>query len=260
MKTRMPTSFIPKTVTVATCAALFISMASFAAPSLQTDADKTSYSMGASIGNYISGQVYNQVELGSAVNVDLVVQGFIDALKDKQQLTDEEVLTYLNQRAEELNAARTLVAEKQMVETKKAGATFLAENQKKSGVKVTASGLQYEVLNQGSGNKPKAEDVVTVEYVGKLIDGTEFENTVGRKEPTRFALMSVIPGWEEGIKLMPKGAKYRFVIPASLAYGAESVGVIPPESTLVFDVELKNIETPSEMKEIKNKSMMPGHS
>ncbi|GMA80629.1 FKBP-type peptidyl-prolyl cis-trans isomerase [Shewanella glacialipiscicola] len=120
--------------------------------------------------------------------------------------------------------------------------------------------MQYEVLNQGSGNKPKAEDVVTVEYVGKLIDGTEFENTVGRKEPTRFALMSVIPGWEEGIKLMPKGAKYRFVIPASLAYGAESVGVIPPESTLVFDVELKNIETPSEMKEIKNKSMMPGHS
>ena len=92
MKTSMPTSFIPKTITVATCAALFVSMASFAAPSLKTDADKASYSIGASVGNYISGQVYNQVELGAEVNVDLVVQGFVDALKKQQQLTDEEVL------------------------------------------------------------------------------------------------------------------------------------------------------------------------
>ncbi|MCL1089226.1 FKBP-type peptidyl-prolyl cis-trans isomerase [Shewanella profunda] len=259
MKTRMPTSFIPKSITVATCAALFVSVASFAGTSLKTDADKTSYSIGASIGNYISGQVYNQVELGSEVNVDLVVQGFVDALKDKQQLTDEEVLTYLNQRAEQLNAARAVVAEKQMAETKKASAAYLAENQKKSGVKVTASGLQYEVLTQGKGNKPNPEDVVTVEYVGTLIDGTEFENTVGRKEPTRFALMSVIPGWEEGLKLMPLGSKYRFVVPASLAYGTEAVGIIPPESALIFEIELKNIEKPSEMKEMKNKNMMPAH-
>lgn len=259
MKTRIPTSFIPKSITVTTCAALFVSVASFAGTGLKTDADKTSYSIGASIGNYISGQVYNQVELGSEVNVDLVVQGFVDALKDKQQLTDEEVLTYLNQRAEQLNAARAVVAEKQMAETKMASTAYLAENQKKSGVKVTASGLQYEVLTQGKGHKPNPEDVVTVEYVGTLIDGTEFENTVGRKEPTRFALMSVIPGWEEGLKLMPVGSKYRFVVPASLAYGAEAVGIIPPESALIFEIELKNIEKPSEMKEMKNKKMMPAH-
>ena len=81
--------------------------------------------------------------------------------------------------------------------------------------------------------------MVTVEYVGTLIDGTEFENTVGRKEPTRFALMSVIPAWEEGLKLMPVGSKYRFVVPASLAYGTEAVGIIPPESALIFEIELK---------------------
>ncbi|MCS6096821.1 FKBP-type peptidyl-prolyl cis-trans isomerase [Shewanella baltica] len=259
MKTRMPTSFIPKTLTVATCAALFVSVTSFAAPSLKSDADKTSYSIGASIGNYISGQVYNQVELGSEVNIDLVVQGFVDALKDKQQLTDEEVVTYLNQRAEELNAARKILAEKEMAETKKASADYLAQNAKQSNVKVTASGLQYQVITQGSGQKPNPEDVVTVEYVGTLIDGTEFENTVGRKEPTRFALMTVIPGWEEGLKLMPMGSKYRFVVPASLAYGTEAVGIIPPESALIFEIELKNIEKPSEIKEMKHQSMMPAH-
>ncbi|MGL5392985.1 MAG: FKBP-type peptidyl-prolyl cis-trans isomerase, partial [Shewanella sp.] len=144
-------------------------------------------------------------------------------------------------------------------ENTKAGEAYLAANKKKSGVKVTDSGLQYEVLSQGTGNKPKPEDVVTVEYVGKLIDGTEFENTVGREEPTRFALMTVIPGWEEGLQLMPVGAKYRFVIPANLAYGDEFVGEIPPQSTLVFEIELKNIEKPSEKKEARMKGMMPAH-
>lgn len=259
MKTSIPTSFIPKSITVATCAALFVSLASFAAPSIKSDADKASYSIGASVGNYISGQVYTQVELGAEVNVDLVVQGFVDALKKQQQFTDEEVLTYLNQRADELNQMRIANAEKLAADNIKAGEAFMAENKNKAGVTVTESGLQYEVLTQGTGNKPNPEDVVTVEYVGKLIDGTEFESTVGREEPTRFALMTVIPGWEEGLKLMPVGSKYRFVIPANLAYGNEFVGDIPPQSTLIFDIELKNIEKPSEKKAARMMGMMPAH-
>ena len=258
MKKSMPTSFIPKTITVATCAALFVSMATFAAD-LKTDDDKASYSIGASVGKHISSQIYTQVELGAKVDVDLVVSGFVDSLKAKSQLNDEEILSALNQRVEQLNATRKANAEKLAAENIKAGEAFLADNKKKAGVTVTESGLQYEVLTKGTGNKPNPEDVVTVEYVGKLIDGTEFENTVGREEPTRFALMTVIPGWEEGLKLMPMGSKYRFVIPANLAYGNEFVGEIPPQSTLIFEIELKNIEKPSEKKEARMMGMMPAH-
>lgn len=258
MKIRKSPSFVPKTLTLATCAALFVSMGTFAAD-LKTDDDKASYSMGASVGKHISSQIYTQVELGAKVDVDLVVSGFVDSLKAKSQLNDEEILSALNQRVEQLNATRKANAEKLAAENIKAGEAFLAENKKKSGVKVTDSGLQYEVLVAGEGKMPKPEDVVTVEYVGKLIDGTEFENTVGRKDPTRFALMTVIPGWEEGLKLMPMGSKYRFVIPANLAYGNEFVGEIPPQSTLIFEIELKNIEKPSEKKEARMMGMMPAH-
>ncbi|MGL5027364.1 MAG: FKBP-type peptidyl-prolyl cis-trans isomerase N-terminal domain-containing protein [Shewanella oncorhynchi] len=258
MKIRKSPSFVPKTLTLATCAALFVSMGTFAAD-LKTDDDKASYSMGASVGKHISSQIYTQVELGAKVDVDLVVSGFVDSLKAKSQLNDEEILSALNQRVEQLNATRKANAEKLAAENIKAGEAFLAENKKKSGVKVTDSGLQYEVLVAGEGKMPNPEDVVTVEYVGKLIDGTEFENTVGRKDPTRFALMTVIPGWEEGLKLMPMGSKYRFVIPANLAYGNEFVGEIPPQSALIFEIELKNIEKPSEKKEARMMGMMPAH-
>lgn len=258
MKIRKSTSFTPKKLILAACAALLVSITTHAAD-LKTDDDKASYSMGASVGKHISSQIYTQVELGAKVNVDLVVSGFVDSLKAKSQLNDEEILSALNQRVEQLNAARIANAEKLAAENTKKGESYLAENKKKAGVTVTASGLQYQVLTQGTGNKPNSEDVVTVEYVGKLIDGTEFENTIGRKEPTRFALMSVIPGWEEGLKLMPMGSKYRFVIPANLAYGNEFVGEIPPQSTLVFEIELKNIEKPSEKKEARMMGMMPAH-
>lgn len=115
---------------------------------------------------------------------------------------------------------------------------FLAENAKKPGVVTTASGLQYQVLTQGSGAKPKATDEVKVDYEGKLIDGTVFDSSLERGEPLAFALNQVIPGWTEGLQLMQEGAKYRLFIPAKLGYGSQDMGKIPPNSTLIFDVTL----------------------
>ena len=122
---------------------------------------------------------------------------------------------------------------------KKAGAEFLAENAKKEGVKTTASGLQYEVLSEGTGKQPVAADTVRVHYTGKLLDGTVFDSSVERGEPAEFGLTQVIAGWTEGLQLMKTGSKFRFFIPADLAYGDHGAGgSIPPQATLIFDVEL----------------------
>lgn len=122
---------------------------------------------------------------------------------------------------------------------------WLADHAKKTGVVTTASGLQYEVLKEGSATHPALTDTVKVDYVGTLVDGTEFDNSVKRGEPALFSLDQVIPAWTEGIQLMGVGAKYRFTIPSSLAYGPQGAGeVIPPYSTLVFEIDLLSIEPP----------------
>lgn len=120
-------------------------------------------------------------------------------------------------------------------------AAFLAENAKKAGVKTTASGLQYEVITEGKGARPKATDQVKVHYEGKLVDGTVFDSSVKRGEPVTFPLNQVIPGWTEGVQLMTVGSKYRLVIPAALGYGEQGAGPIPPNAVLVFEVELLDI-------------------
>ncbi len=121
--------------------------------------------------------------------------------------------------------------------------TFLAENGKKDGVKTTESGLQYVVLTEGSGEKPKATDTVKVHYTGTFTDGKTFDSSVERGEPAEFVVEEVIPGWVEALQLMPVGSKYKLFIPSALAYGEEGAGgVIPPFSTLVFEVELLSIE------------------
>jgi FKBP-type peptidyl-prolyl cis-trans isomerase len=124
----------------------------------------------------------------------------------------------------------------------KAGQAFLAENGKKPGVRTTASGLQYQVLRQGSGPTPQKTDKVRVTYRGTLLDGTEFDSTAKHGgEPVEFMLAQVIPGWSEGVALMPVNSKYRFWIPSNLAYGPNGQDPIGPNSTLVFDVELLGI-------------------
>ncbi|MCM1519105.1 MAG: FKBP-type peptidyl-prolyl cis-trans isomerase [Pseudoflavonifractor sp.] len=120
-----------------------------------------------------------------------------------------------------------------------AGSAFLAENGKRSEVKTTASGLQYEIIEEGEGASPKAGDQVTVHYTGKLIDGTVFDSSVERGEPATFGVTQVIPGWVEALQMMKEGAKWRLFIPSQLAYGPNGAGnVIGPNATLIFDVEL----------------------
>ena len=123
-----------------------------------------------------------------------------------------------------------------------AGKKFLEENKLKEGVITTESGLQYEVIKMGKGAKPTATDKVKVHYHGTLTDGTVFDSSVDRGEPITFALNQVIPGWTEGVQLMPVGSKFRFYIPQELGYGARQAGSIPPYSTLIFEVELLGIE------------------
>jgi len=124
--------------------------------------------------------------------------------------------------------------------------SWLANHKTLKGVVTTASGLQYEVLKAGTGTKPALTDTVKVDYVGTLVDGTEFDNSVKRGEPAIFALNQVIPAWTEGIQLMAVGSKFRFTIPSALGYGSQGAGgVIPPFATLVFEVELLSIEAPA---------------
>lgn len=126
-----------------------------------------------------------------------------------------------------------------VMQTKEEGEKYLAENSKKDGVVALASGLQYQVLKEGTGKKPKATDKVKCHYEGFLIDGTVFDSSVQRGEPAVFPLNGVIAGWTEGVQLMAEGAKYRFYIPYDLAYGPQGAGAqIPPYAALIFDVEL----------------------
>jgi FKBP-type peptidyl-prolyl cis-trans isomerase FklB len=129
--------------------------------------------------------------------------------------------------------------EKRAEKAKVESARFLDENKKKAGVKTTSSGLQYEVITAGKGKSPKAEDQVTVHYVGKLTDGTVFDSSVDRGEPAIFGVNQVIPGWTEALQLMKEGDKWLLTIPESLAYGERGAGGhIPPFATLVFELEL----------------------
>jgi len=133
--------------------------------------------------------------------------------------------------------------EKRIAASASAEKDFLDKNSKKTGVKTTASGLQYEVLKEGTGAKPTASDTVKVDYVGTLVNGNKFDSSIDRGEPAVFPLENVIPGWTEGIQLMAVGSKYKLYIPSALAYGEEGAGgVIGPNETLVFEVDLLSIE------------------
>lgn len=174
---------------------------------------------------------------GLEVSVDDVAMGFSDSLAGKGARFSEVQAQSILQQA--IAGAAAKVSETNLAK----GQAFLDANRAKAGVKVTASGLQYEVLRAGSGQRPKATDTVTVNYEGRLLDGSVFDSSYERGEPATFALNQVIKGWTEGVQLMPVGSKYRFYIPSELAYGAQGAGEdIGPNSTLVFDVELLSVK------------------
>jgi FKBP-type peptidyl-prolyl cis-trans isomerase len=166
-------------------------------------------------------------------DIDELIKGMTDVFSDSETRFDiEEANMILRQRFMDMNEQR---AEKE----KEGENAFLVENSKKPGIKITGSGLQYEVITEGNGPKPEAFDTVRVHYQGSLTDGTVFDSSYARGEPAEFSLMQVIPGWTEGLQLMPVGSKYRLYIPSNIGYGPQGMGSqIPPYSTLIFEVEL----------------------
>ncbi|WP_417439022.1 FKBP-type peptidyl-prolyl cis-trans isomerase [Idiomarina sp.] len=208
---------------------------------LKTDKDKQAYALGSSVGGFIARNLDRQEEADYMLERDIVIAGFVDAVKGDPQLSEEEAEKILNAMREEVMEHRQNVLGKKAAEEGKA---YLAENAKKEGVRTTDSGLQYEVLEEGDGVSPAETDMVEVHYEGTLVNGEVFDSSYERGEPTSFPLNRVIPGWTEGLQLMKEGAKYRFVIPSELAYGDRELGdgQIPPNSTLIFTVELLNVQ------------------
>ena len=219
---------------------------------------KESYSLGASLGNYLSSQAFKQSELGAPVNMDLVVEGLMDALKNKSKLSEEEIVTSLNTRAEKLNQLHEAKVKEVKEKNRAESLAYLEKNKKKKGVKVLASGVQYEELKAGTGPSPKEEDVVTMVYVGKLVNGTPFTNAEGTPAEEKDVVMTLIPGFKEGLSQMKEGGKAVFVIPADKGYGENGAGPVPPESALIFEVTLKKVEKPGANKE-SNQAMPAGH-
>ena len=201
-----------------------------------TEEQKTSYALGMNI-------MGNLAELPIEIDVESVIAAIKDVSAGKETaLKVEEYHKYMQEFQRKVQQAGQQAVAKAAENNKKAGAEFLAENAKKEGVKVTASGLQYRVITEGSGNKPAATSKVKVHYTGKLTDGTVFDSSVQRGEPIDFALNQVIAGWTEGVQLMTPGSKYEFFIPSDLAYGDRGAGnAIPPGATLIFEVELLEV-------------------
>ena len=200
--------------------------------------DKVSYALGLVIGRQLS-------QMGAqTLNIDDFAQAIKDVLQGNDpSITDAEAQELVNNFFAEQEAKQREAAAERFKEVKATGEQFLADNAKKDGVVTLASGLQYTVLTEGSGRSPKATDTVKCHYEGTLTDGTVFDSSYRRGEPAEFPLNGVIAGWTEGLQLMKEGAKYRFFIPYTLAYGERGAGQsIPPFSTLVFDVELIEVK------------------
>ncbi|AEY00809.1 FKBP-type peptidyl-prolyl cis-trans isomerase FkpA [Oceanimonas sp. GK1] len=219
------------------------------AVALNSFEDKSAYAIGLSMGRYIGSTLEKQQELGVTLNDEVILQGVKDGFGAEGQMTDEEVQQALMAYDTHINELIEAKNKEEAAATLKEGEEFLKENAKRDGVQVTESGLQYEVLTEGEGDKPAAEDVVTVHYTGTLVDGTQFDSSVERGEPASFPLNQVIPGWTEGVQLMPVGAKYKFYIPSALAYGETGAGSIPGNAVLIFDVELLDIEKAADAQE-----------
>lgn len=213
-------------------------------PGLPTEKEQVSYMIGMDIGKSLK-------PMKDDIDLATIKRAIDDTFADKKLLlNDEQAMKVMQTFAQKMQAKQQeeMVKKQAEMEAKgkvslEEGKKFLAENGKKPGVVTTASGLQYQVITEGKGAKPKAADSVSVHYSGKLLDGTQFDSSYERKEPAQFVLNSVVPGWTEALQLMPVGSKYKLWIPANLGYGEQGTpgGPIPPNSTLVFEVELLEI-------------------
>ena len=214
---------------------------------LATVKEQVSYVIGMDIGKSLK-PMKDEVDLAT------LRRAIDDVVNDKKLLlNDEQVASVMQAFSEKMQAKQQAEMAKKQAEMAVQGkknleleTAFLAGNSKKPGVVTTASGLQYQIITQGTGPKPKATDRVSVNYAGTLLDGTEFDNSYKRGEPAQFVLGSLVPGWSEALQLMPKGSKYKLWIPSKLGYGEVGTpgGPIPPNSTLAFEIELLDIAKP----------------
>jgi len=205
-------------------------------PALDTDTQKASYGIGLQMGGQLA-------PAESRLDMDAFQAGIRDGIAGAEPaIPQAELQTALQAFSQAVNAEITERRTAEAAANTAEGETFLAENAEREGVMVTESGLQYEVLEPGDGPTPGPDDQVTINYRGTLIDGTQFDSSYDRGEPATFSVGGVIPGFSEGLQLMPVGSKYKFYIPGDLAYGPQGSGqTIGPNQTLIFEVELLEI-------------------
>jgi FKBP-type peptidyl-prolyl cis-trans isomerase FklB len=209
---------------------LIMGITSINAQNLNTEMEKVSYSLGVNVAKSVKNQGLESIDS------EAIAQAFTDVFEGNElKISEQESNVILQEYFGKL-------AQKAQSQNVEAGQNFLAENAKRDGVVTTATGLQYEVLTEGSGDSPKETDQVTVHYHGTLIDGTVFDSSVERGQPATFPVNGVIPGWVEALQLMNPGAKFKLFIPSNLAYGERGAGgAIGPNATLIFEVELISI-------------------
>jgi len=199
----------------------------------KTSKEKASYALGLNIGKQLK-------QNNADIDVDIYMKALKDALSGGTELmTDEQI-------RETLMAFQTELRSKTLDKNRKEGEDFLVANKKMAGVMTTASGLQYKIETKGTGKLPTTNDTVVCHYRGTLIDGTEFDSSYKRSEPTSFPVTGVIKGWTEALLMMPVGSKWKLFIPADIAYGERGSRGIAPNSTLQFDIELISIKDPTE--------------
>ncbi|MEO7062834.1 MAG: FKBP-type peptidyl-prolyl cis-trans isomerase [Dokdonella sp.] len=246
------TRFVQKTLVAALAASFSIGSAIAAAPatpaaaaakptpSVPLDKNKISTMVGMDIGRGLT-QIKDDIDIKA---VEAALEATLKG--EKTALTPEEALTVRQEFMQQMQAKRVTEQKEAADKNKAEGTAFLAKNKTAKGVKTTASGLQYLVEKEGTGAKPKATDTVKVNYLGTKIDGTKFDSSYDRGQPATFPLNGVIKGWSEGLQLMPVGSKYKLFVPANLAYAENGPGPIGPNATLVFEVELLDIEKPGD--------------
>ena len=216
----------------------------FADVKINDQASIVSYGLGLNIGNGLRSQGLEDI------NVNALAAGVSDSVQQKPlRVSEEELNKAFNNLQEKYKAAQAEEAKQNLLASK----NFLEKNKKMDGVRTTDSGLQYKIIKEGNGPSPKKTDIVTVHYRGTLIDGTEFDSSYARKQPAEFGVTQVIPGWTEALQIMKVGSKWELFIPAELAYGERSPSpAIPPNSLLIFDVELLGIKDPADSKKAKD--------
>jgi len=206
---------------------------------MKSNTDSLAYALGTI---YYNGLMADSLDL----NPLLIAKAMLDGQDGKAVMTEESarsfIMVFVNERENEKNTKKAEADKVLYKDYIAENEAFLVKNKERTGVSVTESGLQYEVIKMGNGPKPTVDNVVKVHYVGTLIDGTEFDSSIKRGEPAVFPLSGVIAGWTEALQLMPVGSKFRIYLPQSIAYGANEAGdQIKPYSTLIFDVELLEI-------------------